>query len=147
MALCWAPSLPFQSPLLSAQPHPFLPCPVLPSCPPVLPSDPPCLPLPLLLLGMEIAFQLPFAFPINPDSAIKPAAELGGRRRLQRVLWGCRLHAAPIPPQIVPAPSCAQPGWSGRELDPWSGSWEGDWEAGGSGETGRPAFLGVLPGG
>lgn len=35
------------------------------------------LPLPLLLLGVEIAFQLPFAFPINPDSAIKPAGGAG----------------------------------------------------------------------
>lgn len=66
------------------------------------------LPLPLLLLGVEIAFQLPFAFPINPDSAIKPAGGAGREAAGNGSSGGCRpLALLTFRPRLLPAPPCA----------------------------------------
>lgn len=75
-------------------------------------------PSPPLLLGVEIAFQLPFAFPINPDSAIKPAGGAGREAAEERVLWGLS-----PPHRSHSAPDCfllrrAQPAGQGGEQEP-----------------------------
>ena len=78
------------------------------SCPVLLPIPFfPSLP-PLLLLGVEIAFQLPFAFPINPDSAIKPAGGAGREAAAGTGPLGA-VASAPLPfrPRLLPAPPCA----------------------------------------
>ena len=97
---------------LSAQGRPPLSCLVSRSAE-AAPSPPP-----LLLLGVEIAFQLPFAFPINPDSAIKPA---GGAAREAAAGTGPlgAVASAPLPfrPRLLPAPPCAA-GRPGREREP-----------------------------
>lgn len=99
-----SPELPCATPA-SPQPRagltPFPPsCPLLPI--PLLPSPPP------LLLGVEIAFQLPFAFPINPDSAIKPAGGAGREAAAGTGPLGA-VASAPLPfrPRLLPAPPCA----------------------------------------
>lgn len=114
---------PFLPALVSRSPHP------LPSLPPPL------------LLGVEIAFQLPFAFPINPDSAIKPAGGAGREAAAERVLWGLS-----PPHRSHSAPDCfllrrAQPGRPGRgagtpvaRLPPWRAGCEGM----GRSRAGRP---------
>lgn len=89
------------------------------------------LPLPLLLLGVEIAFQLPFAFPINPDSAIKPAGGAGREAAGNGSSGGCRpLALLTFRPRLLPAPPCA----AGL---PGEGSWR-PWGAGRAGPSGQP---------
>lgn len=72
------------------------------------PHSVPLLSPPLLLLGVEIAFQLPFAFPINPDSAIKPAGGAGREAAAGTGPLGA-VASAPLPfrPRLLPAPPCA----------------------------------------
>lgn len=92
------------------RPKPFpASCPVLPT---------PSFPSPPLLLGVEIAFQLPFAFPINPDSAIKPAGGAGREAAAGTGPLGA-VASAPLPfrPRLLPAPPCAA-GRPGREREP-----------------------------
>lgn len=89
------------------------------------------LPLPLLLLGVEIAFQLPFAFPINPDSAIKPAGGAGREAAGNGSSGGCRPRALlTFRPRLLPAPPCAAglPGEGSRR--PWGAGRAGPGRAG-----------------
>lgn len=98
-----------------------------PSRPPVLVSPFRSSPSPLLLLGVEIAFQLPFAFPINPDSAIKPAGGAGREAVAGTGPLGA-VASAPLPfrPRLLPALPCAAAGQGGEQellelaLPPWS---------------------------
>lgn len=88
----------------------------IPSAPRPLPRatlPSPLLPSPLLLLGVEIAFQLPFAFPINPDSAIKPAGGAGREAAAERVLWGLSPRRRSHPPQIASCSAVRGRGGSG----------------------------------
>lgn len=72
------------------------------------------IPSPQLLLGVEIAFQLPFAFPINPDSAIKSAGGVGRKAAAGTGPLGA-VASSPLPfrPRLLPAPPCAA-GRTGR---------------------------------
>lgn len=94
-------------------------------------------PSPQLLLGVEIAFQLPFAFPINPDSAIKSAGGAGREAVAGTGPLGA-VASAPLPfrPRLLPAPPCAAgQGGNGTpqllrvvRLEGWGrlGSWAGE---------------------
>lgn len=105
-------------------------------------------PSPLLLLGVEIAFQLPFAFPINPDSAIKPAGGAGREAAAGTGPLGA-VASAPLPfrPRLLPAPPCAA-GRPGREreplellLPPWNAGRAREQGTGGWGRRALPAQL------
>lgn len=105
---------PCSPPLPAAwQPHPTRlvpPARSAPSLSPLLPRSPRfcSFPSPQLLLGVEIAFQLPFAFPINPDSAIKSAGGAGREAAAGTGPLGA-VASAPLPfrPRLLPAPPCA----------------------------------------
>lgn len=134
MGMCllsgWGATAP--SPLAWAGGHSLGPSP--PPRPPALlsrASPGSSLPLPLLLLGVEIAFQLPFAFPINPDSAIKPAGGAGREAAGNGSSGGCRPRALlTFRPRLLPAPPCAAglPGEGSRR--PWGAGRAGPGRAG-----------------
>lgn len=92
---------------------------------------------------MEIAFQLPFAFPINPDSAIKSAGGAGREAAAGTGPLGA-VASAPLPfrPRLLPAPRCAA-GRPGREWEPRSFSFLEPGLEGGGSKTGHRAGVRV----